>query len=111
MRKLLLIQAMAILAVSVIAGWVGGYVEARSALLGGAAYFLPNLLFALRLRVGIAARRVSAVGFLIGAAVKLCAVVALLLILPQLVVVSWPALVAGLFVVLLANTFALRLKT
>gem|GEM_PF-6012037 len=48
---------------------------------------------------------------MIGEAVKLFAVIALLMILPRLMEVNWPALIAGLFTVLLANLFALLLKT
>ncbi len=109
MVKTLLLQCLAILAVAAIAGWLGGEVAARSALIGGAAYVVPNLLFVLR--CAVAARETGAVGFMIGAAVKLFAVIALLLILPRLMEVNWLALIAGLFTVLLANLFALLLKT
>ncbi|MBS3936334.1 MAG: ATP synthase subunit I [Sulfuritalea sp.] len=111
MRNVLLIQAATILVAAAIAGMLGGMVYARSVLIGGGAYFIPNLLFVVRLRIASGGRRVGAVGFMIGAAVKLCAVLALLSILPQLFVVSWPAVIAGLFVVLLVNTLALLVKT
>lgn len=111
MYKTLLLQCLAILAVAAVAGLLGGEVAAQSALIGGAAYLVPNLLFVLRLRCAVAARETGAVGFMIGEAVKLFAVIALLLILPRLMEVNWPALIAGLFTVLLANLFALLLKT
>lgn len=111
MYKTLLLQSLAILAVAAAAGLLGGGVAAQSALIGGAAYAVPNLLFILRLRCGVAAREIGAVGLMIGEAVKLFAVVSLLLILPRLLEVNWPALIAGLFAVLLANLFALLLKT
>lgn len=111
MEKTLLLQAVAILAVAALAGLLAGSVGAVSALAGGAAYFLPNLIFALRLRVSIATRQAGAVGFLVGEAVKLAAVVALLLLLPRMIEVNWLALVAGLFAVLFVNLFALLLKT
>jgi ATP synthase protein I len=111
MYKTLLLQSLAILAVAAIAGWLGGEIPARSALIGGAAYVVPNLLFVLRLRCAAAARETGAVGFMIGEAVKLFAVIALLLILPRLLEVNWLALIAGLSVVLLVNLFALLLKT
>jgi ATP synthase protein I len=111
MFKTLLLQAAMILAVAAIAGLAAGSAGALSALAGGAAYFLPNLLFVLRLRMALAARQAGAVGFLIGEAVKLSAVVALLLLLPRVIEVNWPALIAGLFVVLFVNLFALLLKT
>jgi len=111
MFKTLLLQAAAILAVAAVAGLLAGSGGAVSALAGGAAYFLPNLLFVLRLRLSIATRQAGAAGFLIGEAVKLSAVIALLLFLPRLIDVNWPALLAGLFAVLFVNLFALLLKT
>jgi ATP synthase protein I len=111
MFKTLLLQAAMILAVAAIAGLTAGSAGALSALAGGAAYFLPNLLFVLRLRMALVAKQAGAVGFLIGEAVKLSAVVALLLLLPRVIEVNWPALIAGLFVVLFVNLFALLLKT
>jgi ATP synthase protein I len=111
MLKTLLLQAAAILAVVAMAGLLAGPVGAKSALAGGAAYFLPNLLFVLRLRLAIATRQAGAAGFLVGEAVKLSAVIALLVILPRMIEVNWPALIAGLSVVLFVNLFALLLKT
>ena len=111
MWKTLLLQAVAILAVAVGAGMVSGFKGAQSALIGGTAYFLPSALFVLRLQAGIAVRRVSAVGFLFAEAVKLCMVIALLVMLPRMMDVSWPAMIAGLFAVLFVNLFALLLKT
>jgi F0F1-type ATP synthase assembly protein I len=115
MLKTLLLQAVAILAVAAIAGGLAGTGSARSAMIsalaGGATYFLPNLLFVLRLRLAISTQQAGAVGFLIGEAVKLSAVIALLLFLPRLIEVNWPALIAGLFAVLFVNLFALLLKT
>lgn len=111
MFKILLLQAAAILTVAALAGLLAGTGGALSALAGGAAYFLPNLLFVLRLRLAVAARSAGAAGFLIGEAVKLSVVMALLFLLPRLMEVNWPALVAGLSVVLFVNLFALLLKT
>ncbi|MBA3033751.1 MAG: ATP synthase subunit I [Gammaproteobacteria bacterium] len=118
MFKILLLQAAVILAVAAVAGLLAGSGGARpaaiSALAGGAAYFLPNLLFVLRLRLAMATsatQRAGAAGFLIGEAVKLSAVIALLLFLPRMIDVNWPALIAGLFAVLFVNLFALLLKT
>ncbi|WP_126447513.1 ATP synthase subunit I [Sulfuricystis multivorans] len=111
MLKTLLLQAVAILATAALAGLFAGRIGVQSALAGGMAYFLPNLLFVLRLAVAIAARRAGAVGFLIGEAVKLAMVVALLLWLPRVLEIHWPALLAGLFAVMFVNLFALLLKT
>lgn len=115
MVKVLVFQAVAILAVAAMAGLLAGSGGARtamvSALAGGAAYFLPNFVFVLRLKVAMATRQAGAAGFLVGEAVKLAAVIAVLLVLPRIIEVNWPALIAGLSVVLFVNLFALLLKT
>jgi ATP synthase protein I len=111
MLKTLILQASAILAVAILAGWLAGAAGFQSALAGGMAYFLPNLIFVLRLRLAVMTQQAGAVGFLVGEAVKLSAVIALLFILPRMIEVNWPALIAGLFVVLFVNLFALLLKT
>jgi ATP synthase protein I len=115
MLKILLLQAVVILAVAagagLLAGSEGALSASFSALAGGGAYFLPNLLFVLRLRLAVLAHQVGAVGFLVGEAVKLFAVIALLMFLPRMIEVNWPALIAGLFAVLFVNLFALLLKT
>lgn len=109
--KALLLQAVVILAVAAMFGALSGSRGALSALAGGAAYFLPNLLFVLRLRMAIVTRQAGAVGFLVGEAAKLFAVIALLFFLPRMIEVHWPAVIAGLFAVLFVNLFALLLKT
>lgn len=111
MFKTLMLQAVSILLVTAIAGLLAGAGGAWSALAGGAAYFLPNLLFVLRLHLAVSMQQAGAAGFLIAEAVKLFAVIALLVILPRMIDVNWPALVAGLFAVLFVNLFALLLKT
>jgi ATP synthase protein I len=111
MFKTLLLQVAVILAVAAGAGLLAGSNGALSALAGGGAYFLPNLLFVLRVRLAIATRQAGAAGFLVGEAVKLLAVIALLMFLPRMIEVNWPALIAGLFAVLFVNLFALLLKT
>jgi ATP synthase protein I len=111
MLKTLLLQVVAILAVAALAALLAGSRGALSALAGGAAYFLPNLLFVLRLRLAMATRQAGPVGFLVGEAVKLVAVIVLLVFLPRIMEVNWPALIAGLFAVLFVNLFALLLKT
>ncbi len=110
MTKTLFLQAAGILLAAAIAGLLAGSVGAKSAFAGGVAYFLPNLLFVLRLRFAIAMRQAGAVGFLVGEAVKLVAVIVLLVVLPRIMEVNWPALIAGLFVVLFVNLFSLLLK-
>ena len=115
MFKILMLQAAVILAVAAGAGLLAGSNSAQtamvSALAGGAAYFLPNLLFVLRWRLASPTQPMSAAGFLIGEAVKLSAVIALLLFLPRMLEVIWPAVIAGLIAVMFVNLFALLLKT
>jgi ATP synthase protein I len=114
MLKIVVLQAAGILLVAAISGLLAGSRGALSALAGGVAYFLPNLLFVLRMQLvdGVKTdRRIGAVGFLLGEAVKLFAVIALLILLPRFIEVNWPAMIAGLFAVLFVNLFALLLKT
>lgn len=111
MLKTLILQTAAVVLTAALMGAFMGWGGARSVLAGGAAYVLPNLLFALRLMAANAARHMGAAGFLIGEAIKLAAVVALLLWLPRVVEIHWPALIAGLFVVMFVNLFVLLLKT
>jgi ATP synthase protein I len=111
MFKTVALQFLMVLVVAVIAGLLAGMNGFLSALAGGVAYLLPNLMFVLRLRLAVATGQANAAGFLVGEAVKLGFVIALLVWLPRLIEVNWPALIAGLFVVLFANLFALLLKT
>jgi F0F1-type ATP synthase assembly protein I len=111
MFKTVVLQGFAVLAVAIFTGLLVGSGGGWSALAGGMAYFLPNLMFVLRLRLAVATRQASAAGFLVGEAVKLGVVIALLIWLPRLIEVNWLAFIAGLFVVLFANLFALLLKT
>jgi ATP synthase protein I len=111
MFKTVALQGLMVLVVAAIAGLLAGVNGFLSALAGGGAYLLPNLMFVLRLRLAVAAGQANAAGFLVGEAVKLGFVIALLVWLPRLIEVNWPALIAGLFVVLFANLFALLLKT
>lgn len=110
MFKVIGLQAGAILVVAIIAAGVAGSGAALSALAGGAAYLLPTVLFVMRLQLAIATRQAGAAGFLVGEAVKLAVVIAALILLPRFMELNWPALLAGLFVVLFANLFALLLK-
>ncbi len=111
MLKVVLLQVLAVLMAAALAGIPMGAAAALSVLAGGLAYLLPNLLFVLRLQLAVAARSASAASFLAGEVVKLSVVVALLVVLPRVMEVNWPALIAGLFVVWFVNLFALLLKT
>lgn len=118
MIKVLLLQAITIMGVALVAGLVAspghGWGAALSALAGGGAYFLPNLLFALRLLMGgpLSGRHFSGpIIFLVGEALKLSAIITILILFSRIIQIYWPALVAGLFAVMFVNLFALLLKT
>jgi len=84
--------------------WMGfGWQAGASALAGGLAYYLPNLLFALRLMLGLAAARpLSPFGFLLGELGKVGAAVALLALAGYMWRdwLVWPAMLFGLVCVL-----------
>jgi ATP synthase protein I len=102
-------QVLATLAVALIAWPVGGGAAAISALLGGAACFVPNGLFALRLT--LAARRpqgTSVAIFFVGEFVKLGSTVALLaLIVWAYKDVVWLALIIAIIAALKSYLLAL----
>lgn len=71
MRTLAAQAVMSVVAVAV-SWWVAGTGAAVSALIGAAAYFVPNALFALRLLVGLLGRvKASPLTFFVGEAFKL----------------------------------------
>lgn len=99
------IAAQAIMAVfAVVVSWlVAGPAAAASALVGAAAYFVPNALFALRLLLGIiGAAKASPLAFFIGEAFKLSVAVAVLATaaLTGKDWLVWPAMLFGLLCVL-----------
>jgi ATP synthase protein I len=109
MFRLILLQVMAMLVASLIAGWLGGQAAAWSALAGGAACVVPNALFALRLAA--AARRpqgTRVATFFIGEFLKVASTVALLALLVwtyrDLV---WLAMIAAVIVTLKSYVIAL----
>jgi ATP synthase protein I len=112
MFRLVLLQILATAVVSLLSGLIGGTPAAVSALLGGAACFIPNLLFALKLAA--ASRRpqgTDAAVFLIGEFVKVVSTVALL----ALVVLTyknlvWLAMLISVIVVLKSYVLALLIK-
>jgi ATP synthase protein I len=117
--RLICLQVAAIVVATLVSG-VWGWPAARSALLGGLACWLPNLLFAWRMWVGRQrARHLAAVaattsgaasavsppvnpaGFFFGEFVKLMATIALLFAVARYVPdVVWPALFFGVVLVL-----------
>ena len=82
-----------------------------SALVGGSAYLIPNLLFVLRLEVAAVARRANGVTFVLGELFKVTATIVTLVVVQRWIDLHWLAMLAGLFAVLQANLFAFLLKT
>ncbi|HEU0204798.1 MAG TPA: ATP synthase subunit I [Burkholderiaceae bacterium] len=112
MFRIVGLQVLATLVVALIAWPVAGKAAAISALLGGAACFVPNGLFALRL--ALAARRpqgASIATFFVGEFVKLGTTIGALVLIvwayPDLV---WPALIIAVIVALKSYLFALLLR-
>lgn len=111
MFRVVLLQLVMTLVVAGLAGlWVGPR-GALSALLGGAAYLVPNLLFVVRLRVAAASGQASAATFFVGELAKIAATILILVAAQAYYDVHWVALLVGLFVALKANLFAFLLKT
>ncbi|GAB2180966.1 hypothetical protein DLREEDagrD3_11890 [Denitratisoma sp. agr-D3] len=95
---------------AVAGGWIGAQ-GAISALIGGASYLIPNLLFVLRLKIAAASGRASAVTFFAGEFFKVAATIGILIVAQKFYDVHWLALLVGLFAALKANLFAFLLKT
>lgn len=112
MFRVVLLQIGATLLTAAIAGiWVDS-AGALSAAMGGAACFLPNLLFALRLRA-VSSRMDASypMAFLVGEAVKVLAtIVSLAAIALWYRDVHWLSVLAGMFVALKMNLFAPLLR-
>lgn len=111
MFKTLSLQLGVILVVAMMAGgWVGAR-GAYSALIGGASYLLPNLLFVLRLKIAAASGRASTASFFLGELLKIAVTVGILIVAQRVYDVHWLALLIGLVAALKANLFAFLLKT
>jgi ATP synthase protein I len=109
MFRVVFLQFLATVIVTLLAGALGDRHAAMSALLGGAACFVPNGLFALKLAAS--ARRPQGTGpavFLAGEFVKVASTVALLALVaatyPKL---NWLAMIVALIVVLKSYILAL----
>lgn len=109
----LMAQAGVALIAIIVSGFVGGQAAAVSALIGAAAYFVPNALFAMRLLFGVfAVARPGPAAFLWGQAFKL---VSATLLLGLFVWMGrdwlvWPALLFGLLGVLKGYVLLLALR-
>lgn len=111
MFRAILLQSSVVLAVVAILGGILGFRGAVSGFIGGMAYLLPNLLFAIRLRMLAASGRGSAAAFLVGEMLKLVGTLAILALAQRWYDVHWLAMLIGLFAALKANLFAFLLKT
>ncbi len=111
MLKALLLQSVLVALVAAVAGWWSGARGAISALLGGASYLVPNLLFVMRLKIAAASGSTNVATFFVGELFKVAATIGLLIVAQRLYDVSWLCLLVGLFAALKANLFAFLLKT
>lgn len=112
MFRIVLLQILMTAVVALASGLIGGPHAALSAALGGAACFIPNGLFALKLAA--AARRpqgTDAAVFLAGEFVKVVATIALLaLIVASYRNLVWLALLVSIIAVLKSYVLALLIK-
>ena len=112
MFRIVLLQILTTAVVSLLSGLIGGMSAAVSALLGGAACFIPNGLFALKLAA--ASRRpqgTDAAVFLIGEFVKVVSTVALLaLIVAMYKNLVWLAMLASIIAVLKSYMLSLLIR-
>jgi len=112
MLKAVLLQ----LGVTLVAGGLGflfaGERGLYSALFGGLAYLLPNLIFVVRLKAAAASGRASGVSFFAGEFGKIVATIGILVAVQQWYAeVHWVFMLIGLFAALKANLFAFLVKT
>lgn len=97
----------------VIAALAFGLRGAVSAALGGAACFIPNLVFALRLKaLSFRAGASSGYVFMVGEMVKLVSIVGLLVAAPYLYRdLHWGAMIIGVILALQANFLVFGTRT
>jgi ATP synthase protein I len=108
MFRVVVLQVVATLVVALVAAMVSGQAAAVSALLGGAACFVPNGLFALRLAAAARSGRGGIGTFFVGEFVKVGSTVALVaLIAWSYRDVVWPALVFAVIAALKSYLIAL----
>ena len=80
-----------------------------SALIGGAAYILPNLLFVLRLALVQGCAKAKT--FYVGEFLKVAGTMGILVVAARFYEVHWLCMLVGLLAALKANLFAFLLKT
>jgi ATP synthase protein I len=108
MIKVIFLQSGLVVVVAVIAAGLVGAQGAKSALIGGAAYILPNLLFVLRM--SLPGGRANAAVLVVGELFKVAATIGILVVAVRFFEVHWICLLLGLFAALKANLFAFLLK-
>lgn len=107
-----MLQLAVLLVAAGLAGVFAGKAGLFSALWGGLAYLLPNLIFVVRLKVAAATGRASGISFLVGEFGKVVATIGILVAVQQWYTdVQWLFLLIGLFAALKANLFAFLVKT
>lgn len=112
MHKTVLLQALVTLLAAILGLLLAGIPGACSALLGGLAYALPNLIFVVRLKIAASTGRASGVSFFVGEFGKIVATIGILVAVQQWYAdVLWLYLLIGLFAALKANLLAFLLKS
>ena len=112
MFKAIFLQAVATALTALVVAVVVGSRGALSAVFGCAAIIVPNLLFALRLKAASRIEGAShAAVFLFGVFAKFALTLALLFVISHWYRdLHWLSLLAGLFMALQSNVFALLMK-
>jgi ATP synthase protein I len=113
LMQLVVAQGAAGVVVALLAWLIAGELAGLSALAGAAAYFVPNLLFALRLFVATFSSKGSGPAvFLLGEMLKVAAVIGLLWLIADVggEQVQWFAVLAGLVAVLKGYLLMLALR-
>jgi ATP synthase protein I len=96
MLRFVLLQLAVTLAVSSVAGLIGGWPALISALLGGLCCVVPNAFFALRIFANVRRGSADPVTFFIGEFIKISLTVALLFAVAMLYRdLNWLALIVG----------------
>jgi ATP synthase protein I len=108
MIKVILLQSVLVAVVAAIAAGLVGAQGAKSALIGGMAYILPNLLFVMRM--SLPGGRANAAVLVVGELFKVAATIGILVVAVRFFEVHWICLLLGLFAALKANLFAFLLK-
>jgi ATP synthase protein I len=113
MFKAVFLEFVATMVAVLVAAVMVGSRGAISAVLGGTVVVLPNLLFALRLKVTSSLEGGShAATFLVGMFVKLILTLALLFVISHWYRdLHWLSFLAAMFLALQSNIFALLMKT